>query len=96
MLLWIKDTNGKESASLTFAFASFAVSTLAVVAGMVETVTVGSTVIKFVTPDPTLILGYLMTMTSGYVYRRTKGDGMAHQERLAILGQKAEAIDPKE
>lgn len=68
--MWIKNTEGKPDAMLTFATVSFIVVTLNVLFSTIETLTFGSTTINFQALDGTIMGIYLGATFTAYVSRR--------------------------
>lgn len=78
---WLKNSNGKQDAMLTFATSAFALTSLCIILSMVESIVVpGAADIKLKAPSETLVLGYLGAAFTSYVFRRNKKDHLAHEE----------------
>jgi hypothetical protein len=69
-MFWIKNTNGKKDAMLTFAFYSFLVVTLNILLGTFGTITYGENTYSFVPLDSASMTAYLAATFTAYVSRR--------------------------
>jgi len=68
--MWIKNTNGKKDAMLTFALFSFTVVTLNVFLSTFGTITYGDISVQFETLDSAVMAVYLGATFTAYVSRR--------------------------
>lgn len=68
--MWIKNTDGKKDAMLTFATFSFLAVTLNIILANIETITFGESTISFSLIDPTTMGVYLAATFSAYVGRK--------------------------
>lgn len=68
--MWIKNTNGKKDAMLTFATFSFLVVTLNVFLSTFETISFGDTTVVFKALDTSVMAMYLGSTFTAYVSRR--------------------------
>lgn len=68
--MWIKNTNGKKDAMLTFATFSFLVVTLNVFLSTFETISYGDTTVVFKALDTSVMAMYLGSTFTAYVSRR--------------------------
>lgn len=81
----IKDSKGNKSATLTFAAIGMVISSIAVLASVMETFSVGDWSIAFREVDSTLILGFLAATVSAYVVRRGKGDQIEADTKNGVV-----------
>jgi len=80
-LRWLKNSSGKQDAMLTFATASFALTSLCILLSMVESVsTAGAANVVLKAPSETLVLGYLGAAFTSYVLRRNKKDHLEAEQ----------------
>lgn len=68
--MWIKNTNGKKDAMLTFATFSFLVVTLNVFLSTFETISFGDATVVFKALDTSVMAMYLGSTFTAYVSRR--------------------------
>lgn len=68
--MWIKNTENKKDAMLTFATISFAAITLNILLGNFQSISFGETVFTFSFIDPTTMGVYLAATFSAYVGRK--------------------------
>ena len=80
----VKDSKGNKSATLTFAVAGMVVSSLALLASMVKTISVGDFELAFQSVDSTLVLGYMAATVSAYIIRRNKSDQIDSDEKNGV------------
>jgi len=71
---WLKNSNGKADAMLTFAAASFVVTSFCILLSMVESLSFAGGTITLKSPDQTLVLAYLGACFTSYVMRRNTKD----------------------
>lgn len=69
-MFWIKNTDGKKDAMLTFATLSFMAVTLNVFLATIGSLTVGDVVINFQALDSSVMAVYLGSTFTAYVSRR--------------------------
>jgi len=81
----VKDSAGNKSATLTFALTGMVVTSIALLASLVDSVTVSETVVKMKEVDPTLFLGYLGATVTAYIIRRNKGDDLSSDEKNGVV-----------
>lgn len=72
---WMKNSKGKEDFSLTMAFASFVVVSVAIFLSMFKSLTLKAFSFELVQPDTALLSMYLATCFGAYVGRK-------HSDRL--------------
>jgi hypothetical protein len=77
---WIKNSNNKEDAMLTFATVGFVVSSLSVLASLMESLTIGDFQIIFKTPSESLVTVYLAAVFTSYVVRRNSKDKIESED----------------
>lgn len=68
--MWIKNTDGKPDAMLTFATISFFAVTLNILLATIGHISIGRSVIEFQTLDSTTMGVYLAATFTAYVSRR--------------------------
>lgn len=68
--MWIKNTDGKQDAMLTFATISFFAVTLNVMLATIGQISFGGNVVEFQTLDSTTMGVYLAATFTAYVSRR--------------------------
>ena len=76
-MIWLKDSSGVPSATVTFSFISFIVVTFMVLTSLVKQLTLGPLVMTFNEPNVTLLTFYMGSTFGSYVYRRTTSDKLA-------------------
>lgn len=77
----LKNSRGDRDAMLTFATGGFVITVCAIIASLVESISIGSTTIKIVSPDSTIITAFLGATLLSYVARRNKKDEYAFKEK---------------
>jgi len=70
MSLWIKNSNGKEDAMLTFAATSFVIVTLSMMLSSISEINFGNFKITFIPLDSSLASVYLGATFTAYVTRK--------------------------
>ena len=86
MGLWFKNSGGKPDAMFTLAVASWGVTTLLLLASVLQgEVKVGNVSFTLGAPDATLMLGYLGACFTSYVVRRNKKDQLASENSQHML-----------
>jgi len=68
--MWIKNTEGKKDAMLTFAVISFIAVTLNIILASIGQISFGDTIIAFAALDSTTMGVYLAATFTAYVTRR--------------------------
>jgi hypothetical protein len=81
----VKDSKGNKSATLTFAVVGMVVSSLALLASLVKTISVGDVDIAFQSIDSTLVLGYMGATVTAYIIRRNKADQIESDEKNGVV-----------
>ncbi len=70
MSFWVKNTNKKEDAMLTFATISFAVTTICFILSIISVISLGDFKLELKSVDSGLMSVYLGATFSAYVARR--------------------------
>ena len=68
--MWIKNSNGKQDAMLTFATISFAIVSLNILLSTLQEVSIGAGTFSFQPMDPGTMTAYLAATFGAYVSRR--------------------------
>ena len=69
-MFWIKNTNGKEDAMLTFAFLAFSVVTLNILLSTFGSISYADFTLDFQSMDAAAMTAYLAATFTAYVTRR--------------------------
>jgi hypothetical protein len=72
--MWLKDSVGRPSATLTFMFLSFFVVSLCIVLPMFNGLVIGGFTFNIAKPDNALIIALLAAFVPAYVIRRNSAD----------------------
>jgi hypothetical protein len=80
----VKDSKGNKSATLTFAVAGMLVTSVAMLASLVKSISIGEVALSFREVDSTLVLGYLGATVTAYIVRRNKSDQMDSDEKNGV------------
>lgn len=81
--MWVKNTNGRQDAMLTFAAISFSVVTLNVLLSSFDTITLANSTIVFKPLDTSVMGIYLGSTFTAYVSRRWTDQKYSKQDSSA-------------
>lgn len=82
---WLKNSASKSDAMLTFAAVSFVITSLCVLASVIESITVGTHEVKFRSADTALVSMYMASTFGAYVLRRNTKDKL--EAGIGIKGE---------